>query len=382
MINIKNKQECCGCYACEQACPKKSIEMIVDEEGFWYPEVNEAQCVNCGLCEKVCPVQNAVHKEEKVINSYAAYVDEDEVRSVSSSGGIFTILATNILKQGGVVFGAAFDDKYDVEHIAVESLEELYKLQGSKYLQSKVGTSYKEAKDALDSGRCVLYSGTACQIAGLKGFLRKEYDNLFTIGVLCHGVPSPKVWRKYNDETAKGRKIEKIFFRNKETGWKSYSVEIDYSNGDRSMSHFLNNAYMKLFLSDICLRPSCHACKFKGLDRPADLTLGDCWGIENVMPEMDDDKGTSVILVHSDKGERILDEISSQLVIKEGEVDRLLPPGADSRKSVGEHKNRDKFFKELNEGESIEQLLKLLEPSLTTKVKRKVKRILRHVKNA
>lgn len=192
--------------------------------------------------------------------------------------------------EGGVVFGAAFDDDFLVHHIAIESIEDLKLLQGSKYLQSKIQNKYKEAQDFLNKGRKVLFSGTACQIAGLKSFLRKEYDNLFAIDVLCHGVPSQKAWQKYLEDKEKkyDSSLNKIEFRNKATGWKEYSVKIAFSNSKTYTEIFPVDDYMKLFLCNICLRPSCYDCKFKSLNRPSDITLGDCWGVESYMPDMDD----------------------------------------------------------------------------------------------
>ena len=279
---------------------------------------------------------------------------------------------------GGVVFGAAFDADFSVKHTSVETIEELENLRGSKYLQSRTENTYEEVKKFLNNSRIVLYSGTACQIAGLKGYLKKEYKNLFTIDVLCHGVPSPKFWKKYLEEQEKeyDSTLKKVFFRDKEYGWKKYDVSLEFCNGTTYQRKHWLDSYMQMFLANICLRPSCHACKFKGLGRPSDITLGDCWGIEKTMPEMDDDRGTSIILIHSLKGQELLNKVNENLIIKEGKVDLLLPSTADSRKSVTKHRNRKKFFKELNRNIwSIQELKKLLEPNFTVKVKGKVKAI-------
>ena len=206
MIKIDKKQKCCGCSACVQVCPKQCIEMKEDSEGFWYPQVKRDVCVKCGLCEQVCPIiQEDSHKYsyEGIVSSYSAYSNKEEIRLASSSGGIFTILAEQIILDGGIVFGAAFDENYLVHHIAIDTIEGLSQLRGSKYLQSRIENTYIEAKKYLDSDCNVLFSGTACQIAGLKRFLRKEYENLLTVDVLCHGVPSQKVWKLYLDEKKK-----------------------------------------------------------------------------------------------------------------------------------------------------------------------------------
>lgn len=216
MISVIEKNNCCGCSACEQKCPKKCITMMEDEEGFFYPHVNKVKCIECGLCEKVCPVINVGENEQK-ITAYAAYVNDKNVRMKSSSGGMFTLFAQKILNENGVVFGAAFDQNFMVHHIYIESEENLSKQQGSKYLQSRIENTYRETEQYLNSGRKVLFTGTACQIAGLKQFLMKEYDNLYTVDVLCHGVPSSKLWKHYLEyqEECYGSSVKQAFLGRK-----------------------------------------------------------------------------------------------------------------------------------------------------------------------
>lgn len=381
MITILDKNQCCGCSACTQICPKGSIKMKSDEEGFEYPFIEKDKCINCDLCEKICPLKKMYKKDNQILKSYVTYAKETSMRLQSSSGGLFSALAEEILERNGVIFGAAFDEEFLVHHIGIESKEELIKLRGSKYLQSRIENTYYEAKKFIDAGRFVLYSGTACQIAGLKAYLQKEYENLYTIDVLCHGVPSPKVWKLYLEDKEKqhASSINSIDFRNKKHGWKTYSVELIFKNLKKYEEIFINDAFMQLFLKDICLRPSCHNCQFKNLNRPADITLGDCWGIENYMPNMDDDKGTSVMLIHSKRGEELFDIIKNQIIYCEANIDKVLPPTADSRKSVGIHPRRNEFFEKLNQGDNIEQLLKLTEPGITTKIKRKIKAIVKKI---
>lgn len=378
MINIIDKEKCCGCSACESICPKQCISMEFDEEGFAYPKVNKDICINCGLCEKICPVIRNEYTKDVKVEAYVSYVNDYETRIKSSSGGLFSVFVEKILKDNGVVFGAAFDDKFLVHHIGITDIKDLVLFQGSKYLQSNIGDSYKKAKGFLDEGRKVLFSGTACQIAALKAFLGKEYTNLFTIDVLCHGVPSPKVWERYvkEKESEYNSSSKKIEFRDKTEGWKKFSVKIDFKDSKSYRENLNTDDYMKLFLRNICLRPSCHDCKFKSLNRPSDITLGDCWGIEKYMPDMDDDKGTSVVLVHSESGQKMLNSLKDKITLREAEMDKALPPTADSRKSVKPHPNRKKFFNKFNKGASISSLVRLTEPSFIKKCIRKAKRII------
>lgn len=352
--------------------------MNEDTEGFYYPVVDEKKCVNCNLCEKVCPIKKEEKRDQKLW-AYATYSKETKIRLQSSSGGMFSLIAEYVLKNKGIVFGVVFNSEQTVNHVSIERLEDLDKLRGSKYIQSQIKETYKEAKSYLEKGKLVLFTGTACQIAGLKGFLRKEYENLVTIDVLCHGVPSKRVWKKYieNQENLNNGHLKNVFFRNKDNGWKQYEVCADFDNGREYRKMHGQDIFMRLFLSEICLRPSCH---FKSLDRPSDFTLGDSWGIENYMPEIDDDKGTSVVLLHSEKAKEIFEKLKDKMIFKEVEVDKILPPTADSRKSVIAHPKRKQFFELLEQGVGIEKLVKLIEPSVGQKIKNKVRNGLRKCK--
>lgn len=307
MIKIIDKELCCGCSACLHICPKNSITFKEDKEGLLYPHVNMETCIDCGLCEKVCPVLN--QDEERIPEKvYAAKHDDDEIRMKSSSGGIFTLLADQILDEGGVVFGARFNDKWEVIHDYTETKEGLAPFRGSKYVQSYIGNSYKIAESFLRSGRKVMFTGTPCQIAGLKKFLRKEYDNLLAVDFVCHGVPSPMVWRKYLEEEIidqGGAVLTGVNFRDKSSGWKDSSFVLNFSIEEGMIKHnyavssvFTENTYMKAFLSNLSLRPSCYACPAKAGKSGADITVGDFWGIENVDRIFDDNKGSSVVFVY------------------------------------------------------------------------------------
>lgn len=356
MIKINKKEDCCGCGACAQICPKSCITMSSDNEGFLYPNVDLSICVNCGLCEKVCVVRHPKDAREP-LRVLAAINKNDEVRMKSSSGGIFYILAEYAINKGGVVFGARFDENWQVVLDYSETLEGVKLFMGSKYVQARVENSYKDAKRFLDSGRFVLFSGTPCQISGLRSFLRKEYANLLTVDLVCHGVPSPKVWVMYLDSIQNElNSIAGIEFRNKGRGWKNFSFRAS-SEPDTFLvcvpaakSHF-----MKAFLSDIILRPSCYECRSKSGRSHSDITLADFWGIASVFPEMDDDKGTGMVFVNSQKGVDALD--LSMVKYMETSYEKVKPFNTACCSSVSRPVGRDRFFQELDSTDNLNNLI-------------------------
>lgn len=350
MIQIKENKDCCGCNSCVQRCPKHCIGMLVDSEGFLYPKIDESLCIDCGLCEKVCPVinQGESHLPLKV---FAAKNPDWEVRRQSSSGGIFTMLAERTIEHGGVVFGAAFNKKWEVEHQYTETKEGLAAFRSSKYVQSHIGETFKQAEIFLKQGREVLFSGTPCQIAALRFFLRKEYDNLLMVDFICHGVPSPEVFRTYLKEEKQnfafnakknivssrsiyyvseessseagddGVEIEGISFRDKCRGWGKYSFTIVFSkltsDGKKDTVSFscpnYENSFMQGFHAGLYLRPSCYACPTKELKSGSDITMGDYWGISSLIPELDDDRGISAIIVNTEKGNQVVHGVGAEL---------------------------------------------------------------------
>lgn len=291
MINIAVKSKCTGCSACVQKCPKQCISFEEDSEGFYYPQVKLSLCINCGLCENVCPVlhQDKPRTPEIV---YAAKNSNLATRLASSSGGIFALLAETILRQNGVVFGARFDNEWNVFHDYTESLDGLSVFLGSKYVQSKIGNTYKLAEQFLKEGRKVLFSGTPCQIAGLKRYLRKEYDNLLTVDFVCHGVPSPMIWRDYLNAKIRPLGVD---------GRNLVSQSVEVTDKTLLYEPHKANLYMKGFLKNLYLRPSCYACPAKCGKSGADYTLADFWGASTYVGDFDDDKGLSAVLVYKNK---------------------------------------------------------------------------------
>lgn len=379
MITITDKSQCCGCSACAQRCPKQCISMQMDNEGFLYPQVDSSKCVDCHLCEKVCPVINQ-YDARTPLNVYAAKNYDDEVRHQSSSGGIFTLLAEQTIKDDGVVFGACWDKEWDVKHDYIDNISDLQKFRSSRYLQSVIGDNYLKAEQFLKTGRKVMFTGTPCQIAGLKHFLRKEYDNLLAVEVICHSVPSSGVWQQYLTtrlHTLKWEKsdIRNISFRDKKTGWKTYSFVIENENGNILTELSSKNAFMRGFLADLYTRPSCHACPAKQLRSGSDITLGDFWGIESLMPEIDDDKGVSAIIVNSDKGKQVLHNIDVEL--HEVQYSELTKRNPALVKSFPITSKRTEFFKE--DGFTFEEKVKRLAKkpfSMKTLVYRIVRKII------
>lgn len=345
MITIKEKAKCSGCYSCINICPKKCIEMREDEEGFEYPVVNKNVCINCNLCEKHCPIENKERNIEEPI-AYAAINKNEEIRRESSSGGMFTLLAEAILDKGGVVYGAAFNDEYIVEHIKVTQKEDLKLLRGPKYVQSKIGTIYEDVRDSLQNGKWVYFTGTPCQVDGLLTYLGKEDSHLICQDIVCHGVPSPKIWKWYLKQIKLNN--ARISFRDKSTGWESYSFTINQKK--KFTQYASDNLYMRAFVKNLSLRPSCYECQSKGIKRKSDITLGDFWGINKVCPEMQDGKGTSLIFVSSEKGIRLLNEIKDKIELRKVTIADAVKYNPAIIVSSSQPTERTEFMKKIGKG--------------------------------
>lgn len=382
MINNLKKEQCSGCHACYNACPKSCIKMVSDNEGFLYPEIDTVQCVDCGLCKKACPAYSE-YKGSLKGEAYACVNNDNDIRLSSSSGGIFTLLAENILNKNGAVFGAAFDDDFNVGHICVTSTEELSALRGSKYVQSTVGDVLSKVKLFLDDGRVVLFTGTPCQISGLKTYLGTDYDNLITQDIICHGSPSPKIWRKYLNYYKKtNSEIDSVFFRDKSKGWANYSLSVRFSDGSECANVFLNDLYMRAFLSNLSLRPSCYNCKSKSVERESDITLADFWGVKSVAPDMYDDKGVSLVLVNTPKGKHIFEEIKNDMKYMKVDFDSAIKHNPSVSVSVMMPKNRKKFFDNADNMD-FSKLVKRFLPdkgkALVNSIRRFTKRVLKYI---
>ena len=348
-MKIENLINCTGCHACFSACPKSSISMQSNYEGFLFPVINKELCVECGLCEKVCPVIS--YKSNKITNRkcFAAVNTNDAVRLSSSSGGMFTILAEKVIDEGGVVFGAKFTEDFNLVHSWTDNKEQISEFRGAKYFQSVIGDSYKECKKFLDSGRKILYIGTPCQIAGLQSFLRKLYDNLLLAEIVCHGVPSKLLWDTYKDYISKNTdsNLKSFSFRNKTEGWLNYKLFATFDNNKSYSANHEKDLFMNLNLSNNCLRNSCYTCQFKNNNSLADLTLGDFWGINKIKPELFDNKGTSLVIVNTLKGENFVSNLSD-CDIHELQLEDciIFNPSVVHAAKKGEYRNS--FYKMLN----------------------------------
>lgn len=351
MIEITDKSKCCGCTACKSICPKQAIIMKQDEEGFLYPIIDKTKCVNCGLCDKVCPIKNA-KEEKKEQHAYIFQNTNDEIRRESTSGGAFTAIAEYIIKNNGIVYGAIFDENYKVIHTGIDKIEELYKFRNSKYVQSEIGNCYSEVKQNLNNDRIVCFSGTSCQIEGLKNYLGKDYEKLLLVDVVCRAVPSPLIWKKYlNLRQKEYKNISKIMFRDKYYGYKYSNLSIYNKDNDKKQEYHKgvdSDPYLRAFFSNICDRPSCYDCKFKKLHRESDITIWDCFDVEKYNKEFDDDKGTNRILTHTKKGDNIIKKLTKTNKVEEIDVEKATKGFLAIFQPVKKNERREQFFKDAN----------------------------------
>lgn len=349
MITINDKKDCCGCWACENVCPKNCITMQEDNEGFRYPVVNVEDCIDCHRCEKVCPIINVAPEKGMPLKGSLIQHKDEKVLAESTSGGAFTAIAQYVIEKGGVVFGAALDDN-EARHIAVESVEELFRFRNSKYVQSIIGDTFTEAKELLMTGRLVCFSGTPCQMEGLLTFLGKPYENLVTVDVVCRAVPSPKVLRKYLEyQSSKfGEQLQQLKFRDKQYYGYKYSNMSFCGNGKKYHEGIDTDPWLRSFFSGVNVRPSCFTCKFKKIHRPTDFTIWDCFDVYKYDKEMDNDKGVTKLLAHSQKAVDILTIINSYAIVKEIEIKTLIAGVNELKASTKESPQRNDFFAEID----------------------------------
>ena len=356
MIQINDKSKCCGCNACGDICPKDAITFKTDIEGFWYPEINMERCIDCGLCEKVCP---ELHVNELKKNDYeqpvtlAAINKNMRIRWDSTSGGAFSALADIMYGQGGYVSGAVYNEDFSVSNFISNNPADLVRLRSSKYLQSNAEGLYRNIRDLLRNGEKVLVCGTPCQMAALRSFLRKDYDNLIIVDFICRGVSSPKVYRKYLDslERRYGGKVVYVKAKNKELGWRNLTRKVVFDNGKVYYGVRMDDDFRRGYHTNVFCRPSCYVCQYKGFPRMADITIADYWGIEKVDKNLDNNIGTSMILLNSKKGKAYFDLVKDKLEWEYTKFESILPGNIALRKPIEPAKiNRKLFFEDLDKG--------------------------------
>lgn len=386
------KDQCCGCYACVNACHSNALYMKENKEGFFYPVVNNQLCIKCGKCDNSCPVLNqrivsTIHNDVNVSSpiAYAAVCGISDIREHSSSGGAFSVLSSKIISLGGVVYGAAFDENWNVYHCCVNNSNDLWKLRGSKYVQSRIGFVYREIKAYLDLGRIVLFSGTPCQCEGLLEYLHRDYDNLYLVDFICHGVPSPLVWHNYV-QYIKGlnsnKKISRIFFRSKKKSWEQFALSFIFDDFSEYQNDLNSDEYLRGFLNDLYLRRSCHKCICRKLNRRSDITIADFWGIQNVLPIMYDGLGTSLILVQSPKGKTLLENV--EITLSEVNFWDAIENNSAYLKSPAINYKRNIFFKRFYTGElAVHIIHDLLRDPILQRIRKRIgsKKIIRCMYN-
>lgn len=374
MVEWLSCEQCTGCSACSNICPVDALEMKQDDTGFIYPEIDENKCIHCNLCHKICDNRNEKKRNFPTPQTYAAWNKDPDIRYNSTSGGVFSELASVILKQGGVVIGAQYNHENLVEHTIIEQISNLHKIRQSKYIQSDIGLIYRAIKEKLSTGRKVLFCGAPCQIAGLYAFLGEDNDNLITIDFICRGVNSPKAYKAWLNEIEHNHnsKVSRVWFKYKQNGWKKSPrcTRIDFVNGEYTVLDQKENLFMNGYLNyNLYMRPSCGNCEFKGMPRQADITLADFWGIDR---NLDDDKGTSMVLINNKKGELLLTSVRN-LVLHERNFDDIFKGNTYFDKSVTIAKKSSKFLKELDRQSFSKALKKYGKVSFCTKILNKIK---------
>lgn len=361
MLEFK-KEQCTGCGACNNACPIECINMVQDEEGFLYPEIDIKRCTNCGICESSCPILNRPKNYNRdVPKVYAAWSLNEKTRYESSSGGIFTELAGLIINRGGYVSGALCNESNMVEHCVINSIDYLPKLRQSKYVQSKVGRTYTTIKILLDKGETVMFVGTPCQNGGLLGFLNKRYDNLLLCDLVCHGVNSPMIYSRYFNELEEEykSKIKTINFRDKRNGWKDFGTCVMFENGREYYSSSKTEPFYRGFMKNLYLRPSCYNCQYKSFPRFSNLTFADFWGITPDNASDDIYMGVSLIMSHSQKGDKYFESLNGEIVKKSKTLEEaLLHNPCIVKSSYVQNEKRDNFFKSLISEKKLKSIIK------------------------
>ena len=352
LINLfESKYDCSACSACKHICPRSAISMEADEEGFLYPKIDEESCIGCKKCLLVCPIKQPPIPQGKLNppQIYAIKHKSEDVRSSSTSGGVFTAISDYVLEEDGLVYGAAFDEKMELVHKSASGKKARDELRGSKYIQSNLSDTYGQIISDLGEDKKVLFSGTPCQTAGLINLLKMlkiDYSNLTVVDIVCHGVPSPMVWQDHikDLEESKDQKLLKYTFRDKSRGWRGYKICVEYEDGELDDKSDKALLYINLYKTNKTIRPCCYRCRFANTKRPSDLTMGDYWGIEKVFRDFDDGRGVSLLYLNTKKGQEIYKKISKDLVAYESSVKKSLQ--SNLRRPTAETPDRRAFWRD------------------------------------
>lgn len=391
-LRTQQQQQCYGCRACEQICPKGAISIHPNEEGFLYPVINQDLCIDCGLCAKICPYDTPLPMQQP-LKAYAIQYKDKERLSNSSSGAAFPAIADYVLNMGGYVAGCIFNDKMEAIHIVTNQLEMVEKMSGSKYVQSNLNNVFTEIKQLLVSENLVLFSGTPCQVAGLCRFLHKPYDNLIAVDLICHGVPSPALLQDYLTSTYNGKVVELKFRNKKLNGWRSQgSVNVQLSEGKsllKKTSPFIDSYYYYYYLQNSISRICCYECSFSTIKRVSDLTIGDYWNVRDVIPSIKAEQGISAILINTSKGEDIYKAIKSSIYTYDTSIEDVVKGNGNLQKPCDMPKQRlyiyDKIKKEgyanvANQECHYQYVIPFVKRLIPSSVKRTIKKIIAIIK--
>lgn len=375
MIEINKKQDCCGCGACVAICPKDCIIMKEDYEGFLYPSVDRELCVNCGACERVCPIMTPLKKAPLEQTAYIVQNKDTKVLRESTAGGAFTAIAKYVLHNNGVVFGAELGRDLVVRHIYVEEENDLFRFRNSKYVQSTIDRStHRQVKSFLDQGRYVCFSGTPCQIEGLKSYLKQNCENLITVDVVCRAVPSPGIWKKYIEmEEKKVGKIKTVRFRDKALGYQYSTMVVQGENGTEIRGGIDTQPWLRMFFSGMIIRPSCTECPFRSSNRNSDFTIWDCFNSYHLDKKFDECKGTTRMLVHTQKGAAIYEGIKEEFIYSKIDVTLAIRGVDEMVRSPKANSQRKEFFEEYKKNELSEVVAKFFPTTMKLRIKRVVR---------
>lgn len=403
MIELIRKEDCCGCTACVWACPKSCITMTEDKEGFLYPSIDERECVHCRKCQQVCPIlhnenrqitvsgnmskeeytRNRITAEKKIPDSYVLYLRDSSVRRDSTSGGAFSLFAESVLSRDGVIYGAAIDRNHQIKHMRVSCPQDLDKLRGAKYVQSQQDGIYEQVRDDLAVNRTVLYTGTPCQVAGLYKFLGREYGNLITIDIFCHGVGSPGYWNNYLSymEDHYRSSIRRIKFREKTYGYHSACMAVSFSNGKSSRKDHDNDLFWTAFSKCYIFRPSCYECRFKQILHKSDFSIGDFWDVSGLPRQYEEADGCSLLLCHTQKGRDLLSQMGEKAEMEPIDLEKALIINGGHQVSMligSSHRpeKREAFLEEMGETQIDDLVKKYIPVSWKYRIKALIKPVL------